>query len=177
MTRSRWSLLNWPCLGFWFAFSGWSSLSVPRLVIFHWDPKSNGETKRVYLLVINKNVRVVVRYITYTRVSGKRIVVSRVKVQIQVISVPQCHSVAFEVIQSLGAFRKASSSTKLVENPGTSSLASYLTWWRMFNALLHWTSWESLAREECKIRRLSQLILGGFVRKWTSELCESVIQV
>ena len=38
--RSRWSLLNWSCLVFWFVFSGWSSLSVPRLVIFHWDPKS-----------------------------------------------------------------------------------------------------------------------------------------
>ena len=43
------------------SFSGWSSLSVPRLVIFHWDPKSNGETKRVHLLVINKSVKVVVR--------------------------------------------------------------------------------------------------------------------
>ena len=29
---------------FWFVFSGGSSLSVPRLVIFHWDPKSNEET-------------------------------------------------------------------------------------------------------------------------------------
>ena len=46
-----------------FVSSGWSSLSVPRLVIFHWDPKSNGETKRVYLLVINKRVKVVVIYI------------------------------------------------------------------------------------------------------------------
>ena len=69
-------------------------MSVPRLVLFHWDPKSNGETKRVYLLVINKSVKVVVRYIIYMRVSGKRIVVSRVEVQIKVISVPQCHSVA-----------------------------------------------------------------------------------
>ena len=50
---------------FWFVFSGWSSLSVPRLVIFHLDPKSNGETKRVYLLVITKSVKVVVRYIIY----------------------------------------------------------------------------------------------------------------
>ena len=50
---------------FWFVFSGGSSLSVPRLVIFHWDPKSNGETKRVYLLVINESVKVVVRYIIY----------------------------------------------------------------------------------------------------------------
>ena len=99
-------------------------MSVPRLVIFHWDPKSNGETKRVFLLVINKSVRIVVRYIIYTRVSDKRIVVSRVKVQKQVISVPQCHSVAFEVIQSLGAFRKASSSTNLVENPGTFQFAN-----------------------------------------------------
>ena len=45
----------------WFAFSGWSSLSVPRLVIFRWDSKSNGETKRVYLLIINKCVKLVVR--------------------------------------------------------------------------------------------------------------------
>ena len=50
---------------FWFVFSGGSSLSVPRLVIFHWDPNSNGETKRVYLLVINESVKVVVRYIIY----------------------------------------------------------------------------------------------------------------
>ena len=32
-------------------------------------------------------------------------------------------------------------------------------------------------KEECEIRRLSPLILGEFVRKWTSELCESVFQV
>ena len=32
---------------------------------------------------------------------------SRDKQKIQVISVPQCQSVAFEVIQSLGTFRKA----------------------------------------------------------------------
>ena len=57
-------------------------------------------------------------------VSGKRNVVSRVEVQIQVISVLQCHSVAFEVIQSLGAFRKVSRSTKLVENPGTFQFAN-----------------------------------------------------
>ena len=50
---------------FWFVFSGGSSLSVPRLVTFYWDPKSNGETKRVYLLVINESVKVVVRYIIY----------------------------------------------------------------------------------------------------------------
>ena len=76
-------------------FSGWSSLSVPRLVIFHWDPKSNGETKRVYLLVINKGVKVVVRYIIlYMRVSSTRIVVSRVEVQ--VITVPQCRCVALK---------------------------------------------------------------------------------
>ena len=50
--------MNWPCLVFWFVFSAWSSLIVPRLVIIHWDPKSNGETKRVYLLVINKSVKV-----------------------------------------------------------------------------------------------------------------------
>ena len=35
-------------------------------------------------------------------------------------TVPQC---CFKVIQSLVAFREASRSTKLVENPGTSSLA------------------------------------------------------
>ena len=46
---------------FWFAFSGWSSLSVSRLVIFHWDPKPKGETKRVYLRVINKCVKLVVK--------------------------------------------------------------------------------------------------------------------
>ena len=33
---------------FWFVFSGWSSLSVSRLVVFHRDPKSNGETKPCY---------------------------------------------------------------------------------------------------------------------------------
>ena len=33
---------------FWFVFSGRSSVSVPRLVIFHCDPKSNGATKRCY---------------------------------------------------------------------------------------------------------------------------------
>ena len=81
---------------FWFVFSGWSSLSVPRLVIFHWDQKSNEETKRVYLLVINKSVKVVIRCIIYMRVISKRIVVSRVEVQIQVIT--QCRCVAFEVI-------------------------------------------------------------------------------
>ena len=57
-------------------------------------------------------------------VSGKRIVVSRVEVQIQLISVPQCHSVAFEVIQSLGASRKVNRSTNLVENPGTFQFAN-----------------------------------------------------
>ena len=36
---------------------------------------------------------------------------SRDKIKIQVISVPQCQSVAFEVIQDLGTFRKASRST------------------------------------------------------------------
>ena len=46
---------------FWFVFAEWSSLSVLRLVIFHWDPKSNGETKRVYVLVKNKSVKVVAR--------------------------------------------------------------------------------------------------------------------
>ena len=55
--------LEWPCLVFGLSFLGGSSLSVPRLVIFHWDPKSNGETKLAYLLVINKSVKVVVRYI------------------------------------------------------------------------------------------------------------------
>ena len=33
---------------FWFVFSGWSSLSVPRLVIFQYDPKSDRATKRCY---------------------------------------------------------------------------------------------------------------------------------
>ena len=31
-----------------FVFSGWYSLSVSHLVVFHWDPKSNGETKPCY---------------------------------------------------------------------------------------------------------------------------------
>ena len=48
---------------FWFVLAGWSYLSVLRLVMFHWDPKSNGETKRVNLLVLNKSVKVVVSYI------------------------------------------------------------------------------------------------------------------
>ena len=48
---------------FWFVFAEWSSLSVSRLVIFHWDPKPNRETKRLYLLVKNKSVKVVVKYI------------------------------------------------------------------------------------------------------------------
>ena len=34
--------------GFWFVFSGWSSLSVPRLVIFQYDPKSDRARKRCY---------------------------------------------------------------------------------------------------------------------------------
>ena len=50
---------------FWFIFSGWSSLSVSRLVVFHWDSKSHGETKCVYVLVIHKSVKVVLRYIIY----------------------------------------------------------------------------------------------------------------
>ena len=33
---------------YWFVFSGWSSLSVPRLVIFQYDPKSDRATKRCY---------------------------------------------------------------------------------------------------------------------------------
>ena len=33
---------------FWFVFSGWSSLSVRRLVIFQYDPKSDGATKPYY---------------------------------------------------------------------------------------------------------------------------------
>ena len=33
---------------FWFVFSGWSSLSVPHLVIFQYDPKSDRATKRCY---------------------------------------------------------------------------------------------------------------------------------
>ena len=45
----------------YFLLSVWSSLSKSRLVIFHWDPKSNGETKRVHHLVINKCVKLVVK--------------------------------------------------------------------------------------------------------------------
>ena len=33
---------------FWFVFSGWPSLSVPRLVIFQYDPKSDRATKPWY---------------------------------------------------------------------------------------------------------------------------------
>ena len=33
---------------FWFVFYGWSFLSVPRLVVFHWDPKSDRATKPCY---------------------------------------------------------------------------------------------------------------------------------
>ena len=43
---------------------------------------------------------------------------SRGKLKIQVISVPQCQSVAFEVIQDLGTFRKASPSTNTGEEFG-----------------------------------------------------------
>ena len=42
---------------------------------------------------------------------GTRIVVSKIKGEIQVITVPQCRCVAFEVVQSLGIFRKAKRST------------------------------------------------------------------
>ena len=42
---------------------------------------------------------------------GARINVSGDKLQIQVISVPECQSLASEVIQSLGSFRKAIRST------------------------------------------------------------------
>ena len=42
---------------FWFVFSGWSSLNESRLLIFHWDPKSIGETKRVYHLIIYNFVK------------------------------------------------------------------------------------------------------------------------
>ena len=45
----------------YFLLNVWSSLSESRLVIFHWDPKSNGETKRVHHLVINKCVKLVVK--------------------------------------------------------------------------------------------------------------------
>ena len=44
--------------------------------------------------------------------------VSKIKGEIRVITVPQCRWVAFEVVPSLGTFRRASRSTKLVENPG-----------------------------------------------------------
>ena len=33
---------------FWFVFYGWSSLSVSRLVVFQWDPKSDRATKPCY---------------------------------------------------------------------------------------------------------------------------------
>ena len=40
----------------------WSSLNESRLIIFHWGSKSNGEKKkRVYHLVINKCVKLVVK--------------------------------------------------------------------------------------------------------------------
>ena len=45
---------------FWYVYDSWSSLSVSRLVLFRWDPKSNWQTKREYHLVINKCVKVVV---------------------------------------------------------------------------------------------------------------------
>ena len=61
---------------------------------------------------INKCVKVVVKSkLGLRRNLRARIDVSRDKLKIQVISVPQCQSVAFEVIQSLGTFRKASRST------------------------------------------------------------------
>ena len=33
---------------FWFVFYGWSPLSVSRLVVFQWDPKSDRATKPCY---------------------------------------------------------------------------------------------------------------------------------
>ena len=33
---------------FWFVFYGWSSLSVSRLAVFQWDPKSDRATKPCY---------------------------------------------------------------------------------------------------------------------------------
>ena len=39
--------------------------------------------------------------------------VSKIKGEIQVITVPQCWWVAFEEVQSLGTFRRGSHSTKL----------------------------------------------------------------
>ena len=90
----------------------WSPLSVSRLVIFHWDPKSSGETKSVYRLVLNKCVKLVVKSYLGLRLELRaKTDVSRQKRKIQVI--PHCQRVAFEVIQSLGTFRKASRSTRL----------------------------------------------------------------
>jgi len=74
-------------------------LSVPRLVIFHWDPKSNEETKLVYHLVINKCEKLAVKGSLGLGLELRaRIDVSREKLKIQVTSVRQSQSVAFEVI-------------------------------------------------------------------------------
>ena len=60
MLHAWWSLLSWACLAFLFVFSGRSSLSESGLVILHWDAKSIVGTKRVYQLVINECVKLVV---------------------------------------------------------------------------------------------------------------------
>ena len=72
------------CSTFLGVLSGWSSLSESRLVIFHRVPKSNGETKRVYHLVINKCVKLVVKSKLGLKLELKaRIDVSRDKLKIQ----------------------------------------------------------------------------------------------
>ena len=66
----------------------WSSLSDSRLVIFRWDPKSNGEAKRVFQLVINKCVRLVVKSLLGLRLESRaRIDVCRDKLKTQMIAI------------------------------------------------------------------------------------------
>ena len=66
-------------------------------------------------LVIIKCVKLAVKsYLGLRSELRARIDVSRDKLKIQVILVLQCQSVAFEVIQSLGTFRKASCSTNSI---------------------------------------------------------------
>ena len=66
-------------------------------------------------LVIIKCVKLAVKsYFGLRSELRARIDVSRDKLKIQVILVLQCQSVAFEVIQSLGTFRKASCSTNSI---------------------------------------------------------------
>ena len=66
----------------------------------------------MYCLVLNKCVKLVVKSYLGLRLELRaRTGVSREKLKIQVI--PHCQRVAFEVIQSLGTFRKASHSTRV----------------------------------------------------------------